>query len=244
MKKLFLTIPLLLFILLAGCCKDDDNPAPPSVTILSDDIAAGELLDLNKTVTFSYKATQEITQGAWTLEVPTESGESVIIFTQEMDGLNFTLTTPGNIDAFIPDRDDYLRTGSGMLDARVRLSGTFANGAAASADYAVELPYRPSIPTLEVCGIEDDFENWKSEVTFCFTSRGETTGYLINYRPLIGFSTTSVGVDAHASEKTIPYIHMDMEYYFSIIAYNQYGNTVSDTIIVGSGNPDYYLLTN
>ncbi len=193
MKKPFAIAFLIPIIFLAGCCKDDNNPIPPSVSIHSGDIAMGELLDLGKTVAFYYESTQEITQGVWTLEVPTESGETVVIFTHELAGIGFTVITPDNID-FIPDREDYLRTASGMLDARVRLTGTFANGALAGGEYAVELPYRPSKPTLEVCRVEnDDFEKWESDVTVCFNALGATY-YLVNKRLTIGGSTTSYGV--------------------------------------------------
>jgi len=210
----------------------------PPISIHSDDISRGELLDLNKTVNFYYQSAQEITQGVWTLEVPTENGEYISIFTQEIEGVNFTVTTPGHIDAFIPNLgDDYLRTASAMLDARVRLTGSYANGAVVTGTYAIELPYRPTVPTLEVCGVEDDFENWESSVTLCYRSAG-VTHYWVGRRLLIGSSIT-IYHPGDADNITLHGVYLDMDYEFRVQAYNQYGYSTETRIYI-DGNQDYY----
>ncbi|MDR1679197.1 MAG: fibronectin type III domain-containing protein [Prevotellaceae bacterium] len=230
-------ISLLTSIVLLAACHDDRDSKPKNVTILSENVKANDLLELNVEYKFSCQSNTEIASYAWTLEIFTQAGEMVPVSDYVSGQTTFDITMP-SIDV-IAKRDDYARTQSGMLQARVSLKGSFIDGEAFETSYPIELPYIPKNPILRVKSIVDYRETLESDVVIEFSSFQPVTSYIFKLQmdgtPSIEYYT----LPGTQNTYSLTNLWMDLSYTFWVKAVNQYGESEYVELHIG-GDPNYY----
>ncbi len=235
MKKNRIIIAFIALSLLLGCGKDNEENG--LVYIQSDNIAAGEKLELNTDYTFTYESNKRVKSQAWTLEVFTQNNEAIEIPSFSGNTHAFIVNLPSIEE--IDHREDFSRKESGMLRSRVLLTGVFEDGKLFKESFEVELPYKPQKPDLYVESIEDRWEDMVSDVIIGFSSHHDVTTYIFSQQEkdsrFILFQNFVGNINAYSLEG----LYMDFGYIFKVRAKNQYGESEEAILEIG-GDPDYY----